>query len=95
MSKHQTFKTLVETNAEKSKGLLRSSLNRPGVEREMQKNLLSFPPEILYMLSSELLWEQEVLKHSEEKINFKVLNLTFLDLQKCYWLLNDRLSLFT
>lgn len=82
-SKFEEF-TLVQTSAGKSKVLLRSSLNSPGVEWEMQKNLLSFPPEILCILSSELLWEQEILKHSENKIRFKVLNPSSSDLRKDY-----------
>lgn len=46
------------------------------------------------MFSSQLLWEQEVLKHSEKKINFEVLNLTFSNLRKGYWLSSGHLNLF-
>jgi len=46
------------------------------------------------MLASRLLREQEVLKHSEKKINFKALNLTFSNLRKDDLLSSDDLNLF-
>lgn len=47
-----------------------------------KESLLSFPPEILYILSSQLLRKEKVLKYLWKKMTVKVLNLTLLNFRK-------------